>query len=320
MSRGVVLTGADGTVWDLIAGPVVFAGTSPVLWGTVPATVSERVAPLIPGSFVTSRRHRARDLVIPLTLAADDTDELEPTIAAFAKALDPVIGPVTILVTRSDGTQREITGYYTAGFDGISIAHCEGAEAKAVVAVRCHEEPYWMDPAGDTVTVIPPPPVFSSGTTETNSTSTNTDSDTPVDGYVVGIAFNGDYPFSAVIPFSGEAGGVVITTVDNQGDVAAWPVFTIEGPASAVQATNITTGEFWSWGAALDAGKVLTIDTRPGRRAVTLDGTSKFGVLEDGSTLWALRPGSQTVAFRFDGATDGVSSYQVAWTERYLTC
>ncbi len=320
MSRQITLTGVDGTVWDLTAGPVVFAGASPRLWGTVPVSVNERVAPLIPGSFVSNVRHGARDLVVPLTIDADTEVEVEEAINALARSVDPTLGTVAVLVERPDGTQRQIVGRYMAGLDLLALDWCEASSVKAVLAIRCHEEPYWTDPAGDEITVIPPPPVFSSGTTPTDDADTDTDEAIPVDGFVVGVAFNADIPFNAVMPFSGEAGGVVITTIDNQGDVDAWPVFTITGPASSIQATNITTGRFCSWDGTLDAGKVLTVDTRPGRRAVTVDGTNRFGTLEDGSELFPFEPGSQTVAFRFDGATDGVSSYEVAWTDRFLTC
>ena len=321
MSRTVTLTGVDGSIWDLSTGPIVFAGANLGLYGTVPVQIAERAAPLIPGSFVTSVRHSSRDLVLPLTIIGDDPVDVEEALNGLALALDPMVGSVSILVVRPDGTQRTISGRYIAGLDGLELAYCDTRELKVAVAIRCHEEPYWTDPAGETIAVIPPAPVFTSGTTATDDADTATDEAIPVDGFSVGIEFDDPaYGFSAVLPFSGDAGGVVITTIDNQGDVDAWPVFTINGPGAVVQATNITTGKFWAWDGALDANKVLTVDTRPGRRAVEIQGQNRFGGLADGSELFPFIPGPQTVAFRFDGTDALVSTFQASWLERYLTC
>lgn len=321
MTREITLTGADGVQWDLAAGPIVLAAPFPALHGTIPVTVSERIAPLLPGSFVTQVRHQARDVMLPLAVLADTTTELDQTLHSLARTLDPAVGSVAVMVTRSDGTRRQIEGLYVAGFEALALAHSNAMEVTANIAIRCHEEPYWVDPSGTTIEVDPPPDVFTSGTTSTDDTATGTDDPIPTNGFVVGIDFNSaDYGFSAVLPFSGDAGGVVITTLVNDGDADAWPLFTITGPASAIQATNITTGKFWTWDGSLDNAKVLTVDTRPGRRDVNVDGTNRFGTLEDGSSLWALQPGSQVVAFRFDGTTDPGSKFVVSWTERYLTC
>lgn len=317
MTRNATLEGVDGSLWDLTAGPLLFAGRRLQVYGMVPVQLTERSAALIPGSRVDYVRHGARDIVIPVVIVGDEPDDVEETLADLARAIDPVQGEVRVTHYRDDGTQRWLTGRYVAGLEMLGLELCTSREVTAALAIRAYH-PYWRTYATP-ITVEPPPATFGGGTTDTNAADVGVNDPIPVNGYVTDIEFSAaDIPFNALVPFSGGASSTVLTTVTNPGDVDAWPVFTIVGPATAIEATNATTGKTWSL-ETLATGAQLIIDTTPGQRAVTVNGANAYGRLADGSSLWALPPGDSQVIIRFAG-TGPNSTFQLAFEERYLTC
>jgi len=69
-------------------------------------------------------------------------------------------------------------------------------------------------------------------------------------------------------------------TVINTGDLEAWPVWTIIGPASSVTITHIGTGKYMTMTptTALTAADSITIDTRPGKKDILLNQTKRVSV------------------------------------------
>lgn len=79
-------------------------------------------------------------------------------------------------------------------------------------------------------------------------------------------------------PFTISEGSTIANaTIDNPGDVDAWPVWTITGPTTAVT-VGIGSSEIGVPG-DLDADDVLVIDTDPRRQSATLNGVRQRGVL-----------------------------------------
>jgi hypothetical protein len=100
------------------------------------------------------------------------------------------------------------------------------------------------------------------------------------------------------------------TVITNTGDVNAWPVFTFNGPGSALSINNDTTGKVIEiGGAAFIAGDVVVVDTRPGRKTVTVNGANGFSRLSAVSTLWPLVPGANTVRVVVTGGSGATTTF-----------
>src|SRR5690606_15899574 len=79
-------------------------------------------------------------------------------------------------------------------------------------------------------------------------------------------------PFFPLLPLNLSPSNVIgDQTVQNDGDVEAWPVWTVRGPYAEVRVANLTTGRTLYLTAPASAGEVLVIDTRP-RRKTVIDG------------------------------------------------
>ena len=108
--------------------------------------------------------------------------------------------------------------------------------------------------------------------------------------------------------------------VVNDGDVEAWPVWTIVGPGSAIVLRNLTVGSVLSLPVTLGVDEAVTIDTRPGVKTVrNSSGLSLFGSLTWDSALAALVKGPNTLALEMSGATPA-SSIMLSYRRRFLTC
>lgn len=113
--------------------------------------------------------------------------------------------------------------------------------------------------------------------------------------------------------------------VINPGDVDAYPVWTVGGPASSISITNASVGKSWaltaSGGVALAEGDTLTVDTRPaGQRTthqVTGDsGASLFDRIAHGGALWWLRPGQNNFVISAVG-TSASTTFGLSFLPRY---
>lgn len=95
------------------------------------------------------------------------------------------------------------------------------------------------------------------------------------------------------------------TTIANPGDTPAWPEWVITGPATAITATNATTGQAFTLTYTLTAGQQITITTdRPtvrGPAAQNLAGSLNW----PGAYLWGLSPGDNVINFTVAGAGTG---------------
>lgn len=357
MTRSITLRGADGSVWDLIDGPVR-AGTDPQLWGTTNVQLTERSSAVIPGTRITQRRHDGRDLVVPIvlldpqrypttpvtgaavadgadmvlvdtsgaTLVVDGPDRvfnpvtLEDVVAGFARAIDSVRGDVTITVTRVDDTARTIVATYQAGFNGLAHADHTRPWITGQVAFRA-ADPYWAALEDEAVVVTPPMPVFTQGTTPFGDPTIPFNAQFPFDGLIVDdVLFNDPgIRFDGVVGFSGAA-GVRLIVLDNDGDVADWPTFTITGPASAVGVDNVSSGRMWRM-KDLASDETLRIVTQPGVARVEVSSVNAYGRLVDRSQLWPLGPGRNVLAVKFTGAefTVGASDALLDQTNSAVT-
>lgn len=122
-------------------------------------------------------------------------------------------------------------------------------------------------------------------------------------------------------------GDLPTVSIINDGDLEAFPVWTITGPATSVNVNNTTTGKGWLYtsslvGFNLASGKSLTIDTRfspprTGLPVVDSDGTSRFSSFHPASSMFTLAPGQNDFTITFAG-NSGATEIEVSWLPRYF--
>lgn len=269
-----------------------------LLWGATgrflpPISSTNDRIPGQPGARRRSTLHDSRTYEQPVLLRGATESDLRLKIRQWLGWLDPTRGPVTLRNTAPDATTRDLIGYYSGGLELDEAVGVKWGDSRGQRAVLTFEvlDPYWYDPAD---------------TTELFEQGTSTASWFPI------------FPLSMA---SSEVFGEL--TIVNDGDVLTWPVWTIGGPGSGIILRNPTTAKITDLNrpgraVVLAAGESVTIDTRPGRKAVTRnDGSNLFPALTDLSSLWALARGSQTVRVEMGSATDD-SYVALAYRRRFL--
>lgn len=198
-------------------------------------------------------------------------------------------GPGTLVVTRPDGSQREIVAYYQ---DGWANSADGGFIDDDVVVTLFAEDPFWRDPVDVVVprTNVPP------------------------------LNFLSPYPNVATTQ------GIGTTILFNPGEVEAWPDWTITGPFTLVTTTNRTTGESWTLDPStpgIDHGPVLAGEqirlTTDVLSVVGPSGQSWAGALNwPAASLWGLVPGGNDVVLALSNAGFD-SSFSLTFKPRYET-
>jgi len=218
---------------------------------------------------------------IPLAIEEADYSALLSTLRSLAANLDPAAGDGTLRVV-NNGNARLLTCRYKGGLEHATRT---GPLVRMVLAFRAFD-PYWY------------------AENETAYTFQQ----------AAGVSF---FP---LLPLSLSSSAVYsVETVANDGDVEAWPVWTITGPGDSLVLRNLTTGETLELQTTILAGQQVTIDTRPGRKTVLRDdGTNLFPYLSDTSSLWALTKGSNKIQVELN-LSDANSSVVLRYTLRYLS-
>lgn len=185
----------------------------------------------------------------------------------------------TLVVSRPDGSSRQVSAFYEEGFKG------EPGEnwlfAKPVLTLLCPDA-FWQDTQAQVVTR----------------------------SYSPGSSFLSPFPTFSSSQVLG------VTTITNTGDADAWPTWTITGPMTALTATNTTTGRSFTLTFTLIAGETITITTdRPTVRGPL--GQNLIGSLNwPAAYLWGLTVGDNNIEFTVGGSGTG-TSIQMSYHPRY---
>lgn len=254
--------------------------------GMPPIEFEEDQVPERSGSRHRNTRHGVRELVLPLWVDADSSAALRTTLRSLMYTMDPVRGAGKIRVTSELGDQREVTCRYAAGLEmAEKLGDTSGPTLQRLPAVFRVFDPYWYAVADNTASF------------ETGDTATF-------------------FPFFPLRLSSSEV--FATGTITNEGDVYAWPVWTITGPGSVLVLRNLTTGKTLTLTATIGAGEQVVIDTREGAKTVTKnDGTNLFSGLSATSSLWSLQKGANALQIELTGATSA-SLVHLAYRPRYL--
>jgi hypothetical protein len=246
-----------------------------------------------PRTLVTQKRERGgvqvmwaqvdeRLITVPLYVEGPNhsgfLDRWRSLADAFAQTSE--FGPGRLIFSRPDGTRREIQAWLSSGWDN-------DPERGITWDVAT---PTLLCPAGNFRNPVPIP--------------------------IVRRGASGGRRYTKRFPRVSSSQTLGASTVTNPGDVAAWPLWRITGPAGAVTATNETRGEAWVvdfqayLGAPLGAGLVATVNTETGEITGPVagpEGTDWAGAVDfTTSVLWPLNRGPNAISFTVTG--DGAST------------
>lgn len=251
-----------------------------------PVAMFDDPVPSSDGTRLRALRFDARTVIVPIWLESADLESHRAVLRDWARRLNPRRGDGRLRVA-VDGTVRELTVRYREGF-GLEENYFHFTETKLAFYAP---DPYWRD-------VTPTQMTFGIGATQP--------------GFL-------PLPHATTGSFLtlGASTIALSQSVPNLGDVEAWPVWTITGPALSVTVRNVNTGQELTLTGTLGAGEVAIVDTRPGVKSVRIGGVSRFDVLSAASVLWALQPGANAVAITLPGATAS-STVTMAFVSRWL--
>ncbi|MFJ6729364.1 phage distal tail protein [Streptomyces sp. NPDC091281] len=241
--------------------------------------------PGVDGYALRDVRATGKEIVLPLAIFSNDSRTAYKTRRrAFIKSLNPKRGVGTLTLTEPDGATRSIDAYYTGGIEGDEALDAAG-ERWCINAITfgC-PSPFWV---GDTVT-------------QTWKISTGGD-------------------FYPVLPLAvGDSQVLGAITVDNAGDDDAYPIWTIQGPATSITLTNDTSGQTLVLTRTITGTDTIVIDCRDRQQTALLNSlTNLWPDLSDASELWALQEGINDLNLTVAGATSA-TSVSMTYQPRYL--
>lgn len=243
--------------------------------------------PLSHGSVYQRSSARPRPLQFAVAAySAAGRATVRTALGTLASQTNPDLGMGFLRHTNEAGIQRDIYCVYESGLE--TPEGQGGTKHERVVFTFRAFDPFWYD-------VIP------------YSNSYTIDSEAA--------------PFLPILPveladstvFAGDS-------VSNDGDIEAWPVWTIDGPGVNLIIQDATNGVALELSYDIGVGGQVTIDTRPEslapltRKSVTnQDGVNLYEYMTADSALFPIERGITTMQFYLDGAT---ADSAIAWQFR----
>ncbi len=284
---GLIVVDPDGVEHDLSGGNPLFVLLGLEGLHMPPVDLVAENVPRQPGGRLREVRFTEREIDLPLRLVAATPAALAVAVRSLLGWFNPTRAVAPVLrFTAPDGAQREIAARYVKGLDFNDDLGAWRTDRRTTLVLRAYD-PFWYDRNERT------------------------------GSYALGAAQGRFFP----LPPLRLASSTVFAgpTIANDGDVEAWPVWTIAGPGVNPTLRNLTSGKMLALTGTLLAGQTLTIDTRPrterapyGKTLRLQDGTNWLPNLAPGSALWPLARGANAVQIELTGATSQSSvSYSV---------
>ncbi|MGI5196930.1 phage tail domain-containing protein [Streptomyces sp. CA-288835] len=227
-------------------------------------------SPNLDGSIYRSARAAAREIMIPVYLHGIDRQSVNQLKRKLFQALNPKRGYCLLKFTEGNNRTRQISAYYKGGMEG-----AEG-ETAGFTWARYGLNFTAMDPWFYPSRLQSVRWDFGTGEALLSTTT-------------------GFFPLHLSDGVMGGPGESLI--IDNPGDIEAWPIWELHGPIKSFNLTG-PTGEVVKASPPSDgsdlvpSGRVLTIDTRPGKKTVKDNtGVNYWSKLETNPQFWPVEPG-----------------------------
>lgn len=261
----VSLEGANGDVIEFSNdGPFIL--TTGILGFGIPP-VEVRIDPsAADGGVHRFTRRGVRDLDLPIVVVDTDRATVELELRRLANLLSDASGPTIIRASYSTGEVWELRGHYVGGADAVRGEEENLIFARWVVQLQC-PNPYWVRQASESISIT-------------------------TGGAGRGLIGTGR-PLTKLKVSSSQAIGEV--TLENSGDVEAYPVWQFIGPADYVTLTNADGSKSFSYDAAIATGETITIDTFTGL-VTDQTGANKYANLGASPKFFTIPPGESDVS------------------------
>ena len=292
---GWALYGVDGIEHTLdldLTGYGVLVGATGRF--NAPRSIATQAVPLREGLRVVRANVGAQEMTIPVYISGATLAVLLDRVGWLSRWLETDEDHYAYLrYTRPDATRREVAVQYRGGLEGDESFRnamlVDGGAYMTVVLDLLAPDPAWYDLT-----------------------------DTEPEPYAIG-SVTATWPYSwPLVLTSSEV--LAVASIDNGGDLPAYPVWTVTGPSSDLTLTNHTTGEVLRVAHALAAGQTLAIDTRPRYLRSSdwqvYDAAGANLYTAASGTLWTLPSGISTIQVTVAGATSA-SSVQLAYRRRW---
>jgi len=245
-----------------------------------PVDLVEQQVPFQAGTRLKQLYVKSRDIDLPLGITGTSKSDLRTQVRNLLNMFNPLLGDGTLKIIAEDGSQRQIKCRYSSGLE----IQETGLFWQNVIIVLKAFDPYWYDPN----------PIIQTFTVGTPAT------------------------FFPILPMRLTSSTVFTdTTINNDGDVESWPTWIITGPGDTIYIRNLSTGEFININYTLQPGETINIDTRLGKKTVTLgDGTNLYPNMSSDSSLWALQPGNNQIRIEMQNSQIA-SNVQLSYQNRY---
>lgn len=249
-------------------------------------------APSIDGSLHRGVRTLDREVMLPIHVEGSTRTEFLSRKRALLRSLDPKRGngqPGRLTWAEPDGTLRNLDCWYESGLEGDYGDDLYSVRWQRFGLVLRALDPYWYGPdvmlawsGSQSQTFFP---LVHSSSNFVNLTPSQ----------VLGA-----------------------TTVLNEGDVEAYPQWTISGPGTAVTLTNETTEQALSLATSLGgSSNQRVVDTRPGYSSVVDElSANRYPEINAGSSMWSLAPGLNSITVSVSGSS-GTSRVSMTYRPRF---
>lgn len=286
----ISLTGYQSGAWPTI---VIQPGASGL--DMPPFDLHSDDSPNLDGSIYRGVRAVQREILLPVFVYGIDRKTFLQFKRKLASALNPKNGHCVLTFMESDGVARRIQCYYKGGMEGNESSDFSGFRWISYGIQLAAMDPWFY---GDAQVAAS----WSFGTS---------------------LPFLGTESFLPLTLSPGTQ-ATDILTVENPGDIEAWPIWKLTGP---LRSFTFTGPEGTSWGIpanedetdVLAEGRTLTVDCRPGFKTVKDDlGINYFPALSANPSLWSLPAGTSTVQTELV-AGSGLASVAMSLNPRYTS-
>lgn len=220
------------------------------------------------GGVFRHTKRGVRTVDLPVTVIGTDRNDVQTKLRRLSRLLQDTTGPTRLNANYTNGETLFLEGHYVGGAEGQWGSDAGQVYNRWVITMQC-PNPYWQS--------------------------------TTVDEFVVTTGNTGRGLLPQLVKMqltSSQVFGVI--TVDNAGDVPAYPIWFIRGPLDNV--TISKNGQSFSFNTAVDAGETITVNTETGE--VTDDlGTNRYSILNPAPKLFRVEPGVTSITVEGTSAT-----------------